>query len=224
MIVGFGITPLLSRRVRPFGWMTPQERTHWVEESEYSRFRLRRDALAGLRTLIEIAYASDPRVPATIGYDGSPLVAVDHEKLASPPELDIKQFPDLGSDDIETDVIVVGTGAGGAVVASVLAEEGLAVVLLEEGGKFDREDFASRRPVERCRRERRSSLIPGPQRYGWRPAVPRVWWPRYWIHERGLAGEPSGSAPGPQCWPPARRSARVCRRSRAAPPRKRAPR
>ncbi len=45
------------------------------------------------------------------------------------------------------DVVVVGSGAGGAVVASELAEGGREVVLLEEGREFTKKDF-NRRPVD----------------------------------------------------------------------------
>ncbi|MEB3196327.1 MAG: GMC family oxidoreductase [Candidatus Sericytochromatia bacterium] len=43
--------------------------------------------------------------------------------------------------DLETDVCVIGTGAGGAVFASELAEAGTRVVLLEQGGLYTRRDF-----------------------------------------------------------------------------------
>ena len=46
--------------------------------------------------------------------------------------------------DIECDVVVIGSGAGGAVVARELAELGHAVVILEEGRYFDRRDFSGR--------------------------------------------------------------------------------
>jgi choline dehydrogenase-like flavoprotein len=42
---------------------------------------------------------------------------------------------------IRCEVAVIGTGAGGAVVAKELAERGVAVVMLEEGGYFSRADF-----------------------------------------------------------------------------------
>lgn len=42
---------------------------------------------------------------------------------------------------LETDVCVVGSGAGGAVTAKELREAGRDVILLEEGGHFTRKDF-----------------------------------------------------------------------------------
>ena len=39
------------------------------------------------------------------------------------------------------DVVIIGSGCGGAVAAKELAEKGLSVVVLEEGGYFDHRDF-----------------------------------------------------------------------------------
>ncbi len=46
--------------------------------------------------------------------------------------------------DLSADVCVIGSGAGGAVVASVLAEAGIGVILVEEGGYFTTADFDMR--------------------------------------------------------------------------------
>lgn len=46
-----------------------------------------------------------------------------------------------GEQELEAEVVVIGTGAGGAAAAYELASRGLAVVLLEEGRYYDREDF-----------------------------------------------------------------------------------
>ncbi|MBF5044607.1 FAD-binding protein [Aggregicoccus sp. 17bor-14] len=46
--------------------------------------------------------------------------------------------------EVECDVCVVGSGAGGAVAAHLLTERGLRVVLLEEGGYYTRRDFNQR--------------------------------------------------------------------------------
>ncbi len=52
---------------------------------------------------------------------------------------------------LKTDVCVIGSGAGGAVVAKELAEKGRSVVVLEEGGYFNTDDFG-REAVEVVRR------------------------------------------------------------------------
>lgn len=46
--------------------------------------------------------------------------------------------------DLSADVCVIGSGAGGAVVASVLASAGISVLLVEEGGYYTHEDFDMR--------------------------------------------------------------------------------
>ena len=46
-----------------------------------------------------------------------------------------------GGEDLECDAVVVGTGAGGAVVGKQLAERGLAVVFVEEGKLYRRDAF-----------------------------------------------------------------------------------
>jgi len=51
----------------------------------------------------------------------------------------------LGGDlELECEAVVVGTGAGGAPVAAELASRGVAVLMLEEGGFYDRADFTGR--------------------------------------------------------------------------------
>jgi choline dehydrogenase-like flavoprotein len=49
--------------------------------------------------------------------------------------------------ELEAEVVVIGTGAGGAVVASELAEKNNAVVMIEEGDLFRRSAFTGR-PLE----------------------------------------------------------------------------
>lgn len=52
----------------------------------------------------------------------------------------VQRLDDAG-DVIECDAVVIGTGAGGAVVGRELAERGLAVVFLEEGDHYLRDAF-----------------------------------------------------------------------------------
>jgi choline dehydrogenase-like flavoprotein len=58
--------------------------------------------------------------------------------------LDARELDD--GEALECDVVVVGTGAGGAPVAHALATMGHAVLMVEEGRYFSREDFTGRGP------------------------------------------------------------------------------
>ncbi|MBI1746458.1 MAG: GMC family oxidoreductase [Acidobacteria bacterium] len=54
----------------------------------------------------------------------------------------IRTFSEITSDVVEeADVCIIGSGAGGAVMAKELAEKGHTVVVLEEGGNFVTADF-----------------------------------------------------------------------------------
>src|SRR5207253_324675 len=49
-----------------------------------------------------------------------------------------------GDLNLSAEVCVIGSGAGGAVVAKELAEAGRDVVLLEQGGHYTKDDFTQR--------------------------------------------------------------------------------
>lgn len=147
MLAGFALTPLLSRRPRPFHRLDPAERSAWIAATGTARLRPRRDALDGLRALVGLAYASDPRVAASIGYDGAPLVPVDRAALPPAVALPVREHPDVPA-SVDVDVVIVGSGAGGAVAADTLARAGFSVLVLEEGGAANRDDFTGR-PADR---------------------------------------------------------------------------
>ena len=70
----------------------------------------------------------------TLGYPGP---------ISPTPEVErpLRPYTPDGDTTLEADVCIVGSGAGGGVMAGVLAERGLNVVVLEAGGYFDLADF-----------------------------------------------------------------------------------
>jgi choline dehydrogenase-like flavoprotein len=58
------------------------------------------------------------------------------------PRLEVVQYPDVAGNHVEhCDVVIIGSGAGGAVVAKELAEAGRRVIVIEEGPYFTKDDF-----------------------------------------------------------------------------------
>ncbi len=71
---------------------------------------------------------------AQLGYPGPPAIDPPPRRLATftPPEQ---------TDTLTADVVIVGSGSGGGVIAGELAEAGLDVVVLEAGGHHEELDF-----------------------------------------------------------------------------------
>jgi len=104
---------------------------------------VRRLMLRALVSPLKIAHFDDPTLYQRLGcvYDThvkpEPKPAYFRERVHAPSAGD-------GDLAVECDVVVIGTGAGGAVVGRELAEAGLAVVFVEEGAYFDRSEFTGR--------------------------------------------------------------------------------
>jgi choline dehydrogenase-like flavoprotein len=152
MITAFDLLPLASRNLKPFHRLNPEQRDRFIEGIEKIRLSAPRDLTVGLKGMMSLAYFGSDEVSKAIGYDGLPLVPVTRPEKVTP-TLPVSTWPELrdGARE-ECDVVIIGSGAGGAVAAYELASAGLSVVIVEEGGTFTREDFAGRPLLERVGR------------------------------------------------------------------------
>src|SRR3954471_15204617 len=124
---------------------------HYTEQSQLSREQQLRNiallgpqaaagvgALTGL-TLFLYYGMPDPQTGKnpnweTFGYPGPLKAPPDTPKPIAPLAIE-------GDTTLEADVVVVGSGAGGGVIAGELAGRGLKVIVLEAGGYFNEADF-----------------------------------------------------------------------------------
>jgi choline dehydrogenase-like flavoprotein len=139
---GFANTAL-ARTSRPFRALSPAARERYLLSWAMSPIPLKRSAFHGLRKLLTfLAYADpggdtpNPRL-AAMGYEQDERpIAADRTTIRP-----VRPPFETGSPDqpmqMEADAVVVGSGAGGGVVAAALAEAGRSVVVLEAGPFVD---------------------------------------------------------------------------------------
>ena len=115
---------------------------HFLASWQASRFGLPRSLLRAVLTPLKAAHFDDPAMLAHVGCAAAPA------PTKAEPARWMQQVTS-GKDaraplDLGCEVVVVGTGAGGAACAYELASRGRAVVLLEEGDFHRRDAFSSR--------------------------------------------------------------------------------
>ncbi|MBI2893862.1 MAG: GMC family oxidoreductase N-terminal domain-containing protein [Deltaproteobacteria bacterium] len=132
---------LLHHR-RSFASLTADERVAILERWRHGGTAAY-SAVVALSMPLKVSHFDDPRVYGAMGCVWGKRAVADEPQprwMAN-----ILSGSELGSDEeIEADAVVVGSGAGGAVTARELAAKGHAVVVLEEGELFGRQDFDGR--------------------------------------------------------------------------------
>ncbi len=126
---------------RSFADASPAKRLAILESWRHGD-PVRRLMLRALVSPLKVAHFDDPGLYQKLGCVYDPEQA---KQEAKPAYMRDRVHAANGHDlAVECDVVVIGTGAGGAVVGRELAEAGLAVVFVEEGQYFDRTQFNGR--------------------------------------------------------------------------------
>ncbi len=122
---------------RRFSRLDRGAREDFLRRMEGSRFGLYHELLLMAKTFTTLGYAIDPRVEARLGLETSCRVGDGPPPEPSGPLGDTEP----AGEGEECDVVVVGSGAGGAVAATALAEAGLDVIVLEAGDNYSRDNY-----------------------------------------------------------------------------------
>jgi len=123
---------LRGKRPQKMSTMSIEDRKKYLEELSRSGISLLRNAFLFQKLLALYLCCEKEEVKQEIGC----LVSIPSKRVAKPeiPEGGVIEFSDhVGTLELKCDVVVIGSGAGGSVVAKELAERGLKVFLLEEG-------------------------------------------------------------------------------------------
>ncbi len=124
---------------KPLSQMSIREREIILQNWATSRFELRRKAFQGIKRLaLFLAYSNQPnreKHPAWASFEYSgPPGGGDEPKRIVPYEI-------TDNRTLTCDVLVIGSGAGGGVVAGELSEAGYDVMVVEKGDYYAEEDF-----------------------------------------------------------------------------------
>jgi choline dehydrogenase-like flavoprotein len=127
----------------PFPWRFSRldlaAREEFLRRMEGSRLGLYHELLMMGKVFATLGYAVAPGVKERIGFRTSCRLADGSLPEPSGPLGDTAP----AGENEECDVVIVGSGAGGAVAAATLAEAGLDVIVLEAGQSYDRESYPS---------------------------------------------------------------------------------
>jgi choline dehydrogenase-like flavoprotein len=144
------LSPRMLARIRlglrafewlPFPWrfsrLDAGARDDFLRRMEGSSFRLYHELLLMAKVFSTLGYAALPEVEERIGIETSCRLA---DGTLPEPAGTLGETTPAGESE-ECDVVIVGSGAGGAAAAASLAEAGLDVIVLEAGGHYNRDNY-----------------------------------------------------------------------------------
>ncbi|MBX7149776.1 GMC family oxidoreductase [bacterium] len=136
-ILSFGTT---------FKFLNNSQKTRYVAIWHHSSWFMAYALFRPIAVLIYTAFYADPELSKKLGYEEN------RQKYAQKKDL-TKAFYTLNSrtSEIETDICIIGSGAGGAVAAYELASKGYRVLVVEEGSYFSASYFNSHSTLDRNR-------------------------------------------------------------------------
>jgi choline dehydrogenase-like flavoprotein len=141
---------LLRRSPRLFTESTLEDRARALELWGDSRVALIRGFTNSVRKLSVGSHYAELAGAKATGYPGPALDKPDagpilRDGRISEPSAGILEGQTLGNpDEMTADVCIIGSGAGGAVTAAILARAGKKVIVLDEGGYFTSARFRAR--------------------------------------------------------------------------------
>jgi choline dehydrogenase-like flavoprotein len=129
----------------PFPWrfsrLRPEAAADFLRRLDRSRLPLHHDLLLMAKILSTLGYAVAPAVEARVG---TKIGCALGDGGKPEPAGTLGDLEPHGEGE-ECDVVIVGSGAGGAVAAATLAEAGLDILVLEAGGHYNRENYPADR-------------------------------------------------------------------------------
>jgi choline dehydrogenase-like flavoprotein len=142
----FKYSPLLYLKLKTFPSLALEGRRKILDDFMRSNLRSKLLIFKTLKALSVMGYYRNEETWKDIGYDGP---TIKRFPISRPTILErgekLKTGDDVSGDIKErTDVCVIGSGAGGAVIAKELSQQGLNVILLEMGGYNTARDFNQR--------------------------------------------------------------------------------
>ncbi|MCB0219512.1 MAG: GMC family oxidoreductase [Chrysiogenetes bacterium] len=148
-------TPIFGAGLGRFTSLSPERQEKYVRSWMESLLRFRQMAFAALKMFVQLSYYAGDKTWRALRYDGPWVGRFEIDPIAPPlarnPEGPVADKGELveatdhkGDLDLDCEICVVGSGAGGAVVAKELAEAGFDVIVLEEGGNHRSNTFTQR--------------------------------------------------------------------------------